>query len=241
MGLIGDIGERFKITANYDTESTFDFQNLIRLEFNPPRLKKIDNYIPGEISTKIKNSREIYDNINRNKNDFINYKDQLTDYLELPISEDAIIQNIDIGNINMPINSSLISGAQSLMGVKTQLKFGKTNITAVFAEQRSQSQSLVAQGDGTLQNFSVYALDYEDNRHFFLAHYFRDNYDNFLKNYPYISSPINITRVEVWVTNRQLETSNVRNLVAIQDLGDQHINNTFRLSSFNKSFLENEL
>ena len=167
MGLIGDIGERFKITANYDTESTFDFQNLIRLEFNPPRLKKIDNYIPGEISTKIKNSREIYDNINRNKNDFINYKDQLTDYLELPISEDAIIQNIDIGNINMPINSSLISGAQSLMGVKTQLKFGKTNITAVFAEQRSQSQSLVAQGDGTLQNFSVYALDYEDNRHFF--------------------------------------------------------------------------
>ena len=167
LGLIGDIGERFKITANYDTESTFDFQNLIRLEFNPPRLKKIDNYIPGEISTKIKNSREIYDNINRNKNDFINYKDQLTDYLELPISEDAIIQNIDIGNINMPINSSLISGAQSLMGVKTQLKFGKTNITAVFAEQRSQSQSLVAQGDGTLQNFSVYALDYEDNRHFF--------------------------------------------------------------------------
>ena len=101
--------------------------------------------------------------------------DQLTNYLELPISEDAIIQNIDIGNINMPINSSLISGAQSLMGVKTQLKFGKTNITAVFAEQRSQSQSLVAQGDGTLQNFSVYALDYEENRHFFLAHYFRDN------------------------------------------------------------------
>ena len=239
LGLIGDIGERFKITANYDTESTFDFQNLIRLEFNPPRLKKLDNYIPGEISTKIQNSREIYDNINRNKNDFINYKDQLTDYLELPISEDAIIQNIDIGNINMPINSSLISGAQSLMGVKTQLKFGKTNITAVFAEQRSQSQSLVAQGDGTLQNFSVYALDYEDNRHFFLAHYFRDNYDNFLKNYPYVSSPINITRVEVWVTNRQLETSNVRNLVAIQDLGERDINNT-RLGSVDQSFFKNE-
>ena len=95
----------------------------------------------------------------------------------------------------MPLNSTLIAGAQSLMGVKAQLKFGRTNITGVFAEQRSQTQSVIAQGGGTLQEFSIFALDYEADRHFFLAHYFRDNYDRFLRTYPFINSPIQITRV----------------------------------------------
>ena len=121
----------------------------------------------------------------------------------------------------MPLNSTLISGAQSLMGVKAQLKFGRTNITGVFAEQRSQSQSVIAQGGGALQEFSVFALDYEADRHFFLAHYFRDNYDRFLQNY-YINSPVQITRVEVWITNRQSQVNNIRNIVALQDLGESN-------------------
>ena len=75
----------------------------------------------------------------------------------------------------MPINSSLITGAQSLFGVKAELKFGNTNIAAVISEQRSQSQTIQTNGEGTLEEFSLFALDYEDNRHFFLAQYFRDN------------------------------------------------------------------
>ena len=85
----------------------------------------------------------------------------------------------------LDLNSNLIQGAQSLFGVRTDLKFGKTNISAVFSEQRSQSQNVVAQGGGTLQEFNIFALDYEEDRHYFLAHYFRDNYDLFLKNYPW--------------------------------------------------------
>ena len=147
------------------------------------------------------------------------------------------IQNIDIGNINMPINSTLINGAQSLMGVKAQLKFGRTSITGVFAEQRSQSQSVVSQGGGTLQEFSIYALDYEADRHFFLAHYFfRDNYNKFLKTYPFINSPIQITRIEVWITNRQAQTNNIRNLVALQDIGEGNPENT-RLAELDDDFI----
>ena len=71
-----------------------------------------------------------------------------------------------------------------------------------------------------LQEFSLYALDYEEDRHYFLSQYFRDNYDTFLANYPYINSPIQITRIEVWVTNRGYQTQNVRNVVALQDLGE---------------------
>ena len=75
---------------------------------------------------------------------------------------------------------------------------------------------------GTLQEFSIFALDYEADRHFFLAHYFRDNYDRFLRTYPFINSPIQITRVEVWITNRQSQTNNIRNIVALQDLGESN-------------------
>jgi cell surface protein SprA len=46
---------------------------------------------------------------------------------------------IEVGNVSMPLNSSLIRGAQSLFGVKTQLQFGKTTIT-VFFTQKSQRQ-----------------------------------------------------------------------------------------------------
>ena len=160
----------------------------LRGKYNEVR-GKIDN-VKGKLQA-LKNKA---DNLQGNAG---NYQNKINDFLSREATEDAILQNIDIGNINMPLNSSLIAGAQSLMGVKAQLKFGRTNITGVFAEQRSQTQSVIAQGGGTLQEFSVFALNYEADRHFFLAHYFRDNYDRFLRTYPFVNSPIQITRVEV--------------------------------------------
>ena len=126
----------------------------------------------------------------------------------------------------MPINSNLIQGAQSLFGVRADLKFGNTTISGVFSEQRSQSQNITSQGGGKLQEFSLYALDYEEDRHYFISQYFRDNYDTFLANYPYINSPVQINRIEVWVTNRGYQTQNVRNIIALQDLGEANPNNS---------------
>ena len=260
LSLIGDIGERLQITANYDTESTFDFQNLVKLQFNPPKVNELSNYLPESLSERVDGIaakgaalkgrfdevRGKIDNVKgklqamKDKADNLqgnvgNYQNKINDFLNREATEDAILQNIDIGNINMPLNSTLISGAQSLMGVKAQLKFGRTNITGVFAEQRSQTQSVIAQGGGTLQEFSIFALDYEADRHFFLAHYFRDNYDRFLRTYPFINSPIQITRVEVWITNRQSQTNNIRNIVALQDLGESNPERT-RLGQVNTNF-----
>ncbi|MBE9490308.1 MAG: cell surface protein SprA [Bacteroidetes bacterium] len=174
LSLLGKVGTRLQITTNYDTQSTFDFQNLFKLEYTP--------------------------------------------------TEDDIIQKIEVGNVSMPLNSSLISGAQSLFGVKTELQFGKTRITGVFSEQKSQTRTVVSQGGGTLEEFDFFGLDYDENRHFFLAQYFRDKYDEALQNYPYINSNIQITRIEVWVTNRTTQTENVRNIVALQDLGESNPN-----------------
>ena len=170
LSLLGKVGTKLQVNANYDTQSTFDFQNIIKLEYTP--------------------------------------------------TEDDILQKIEIGNVSMPLNSSLISGAQSLFGVKTELQFGKTKVTAVFSEQKSQTRNVVAQGGGTLEDYSVFSRDYDENRHFFLAHYFRDNYDSTLSNYPFLQTNVQITRAEVWITNRATRTDNVRNLVALQDLGE---------------------
>lgn len=173
LSLLGKIGTRLQVTANYDTQSTFDFQNLIKLEYTP--------------------------------------------------TEDDIIQKIEVGNVSMPLNSSLVTGAQSLFGVKTELQFGKLKLTGVFSEQRSQSRTVVSQGGGTLEEFEFFGLDYDENRHFFLGQYFREKYDEALINYPFINSTVQITRIEVWVTNRSNQTDNVRNIVAFQDLGESSV------------------
>jgi cell surface protein SprA len=177
MSLNGKVGTRLSVNANYDTESTFAFQNLIKLEYAP--------------------------------------------------TEDDIIQKIEVGNVSMPLSNSLIRGAQSLFGVKAQLQFGKTTITGVFSEQKSQTRSVTAQGGGTIQDFEMFGLDYDADRHFFLSQYFRNKYDEALKDYPVIRSRVQITRIEVWVTNRQNRVSttnnNLRNIIALQDIGESRL------------------
>ena len=171
LSLQGKVGTRLQVNANYDTQASFDFQNLIKLDYTP--------------------------------------------------TEDDIIQKIEVGNVNMPLNSSLITGAQSLFGVKTQLQFGRTTVTGVFSEQKSQGNTVVAQGGGTVEEFELFIRDYDENRHFFLSQYFRDTYDQSLEFYPNINNKgLQITRIEVWITNRSNRTENVRNIVALQDLAE---------------------
>lgn len=173
LSLLGRVGKRLGITANYDTESTFDFQNQLKLEYTP--------------------------------------------------TEDDIIQNIEVGNISMPLNNSLIQGAQSLFGFKTELQFGKTRITGVFSEQKSEQRTVNVEGGAAVQDFEKFSLGYDENRHFFLAHYFRDHYNEAVANYPFVNSAIQIKRVQVWITNRTNNVQNLtdtRNVIAIQDLGE---------------------
>ncbi|PZR13822.1 MAG: cell surface protein SprA [Flavobacterium psychrophilum] len=177
MSLQGKVGTRLNVTANYDTESTFAFQNLIKLEYTP--------------------------------------------------TEDDIIQKIEVGNVSFPLSNSLVRGAQSLFGVKMALQFGKTTVTGIFSEQKSQTKTVTAQGGGTIQDFQMFALDYDTDKHFFLSQYFRNNYDYALRKYPQIYTRVQITRIEVWVTNRQnrinATENNSRNIIALQDLGESRL------------------
>ena len=139
--------------------------------------------------------------------------------LDFEGEEDDIIKRLEMGNINMPLNSSLITGAQSLFGLKGQFQFGNTMVTTVFSEQRSQSQSINVQSGGTTTEFYIQGDEYEANRHYFLSKFFREHYEEYLENLPLITSPVQITKVEVWVTNERSATQNLRNIVAFMDLG----------------------
>lgn len=180
MSMQGKVGTKLDVNVNYDTQSTFGFQQqMIKLDYKP--------------------------------------------------DEDDIIQKVEVGNVSMPINNSLIRGAQSLFGVKTELQFGKTRVTGIFSKQNSETRTITTEGGGEVENFEIFALDYEADKHFFLSQYFRNKYDNALRNYPYIDSRVRITRVEVWITNRQNritgQNNNFRNILALQDLGESRLTN----------------
>lgn len=134
--------------------------------------------------------------------------------------EDEIIKNLEAGNVSMPINSSLITGGTSLFGVKTQLQFGKLAVAAVVSQQNAQTRSVSLDGGVQTRPYELTVDQYDENRHFFLSHYFKDNYDTWMSKLPYISSGITITKVEVWVTNKTGQLDDARNILALADMAE---------------------
>ncbi|HEY9535787.1 MAG TPA: cell surface protein SprA, partial [Mucilaginibacter sp.] len=145
------------------------------------------------------------------------------DYVGHP---DEIIQEIQAGTVSMPLNTQLITGTQALFGLKTKLKFGKLEVTSIFSQQRSQSKDITITSQGQQGNFAITASDYEANKHYFLSQFFRNNYNKALANIPIISSNINITKIEVWTTNRTNATTDSRDVVGFLDLGENAPYNT---------------
>lgn len=137
--------------------------------------------------------------------------------------EDEIIKSIEAGNVSMTTGSSLIKGSTSLFGFKTKLQFGKFSVTALVSQQNSESQTVNSKGGAQKTKFTINGDDYDKNRHFFLSHYFRDNYDKFASKLPYVSSGINITRIEVWITNQRGTYDEARNIVGFMDLGENTV------------------
>jgi len=173
LSIAGKVGERLKINANYNTQSQFDFDQVIKIQYE------------GE-----------------------------------KFGEDEILKKIEAGNVSLPLKSSLIQGSLSLFGIRADMQFGKLKLTGLVSQQKSERKSLQVQGGSQLQQFSVPIDQYDENRHFLLTHYNRDNFDKALKHLPQISTFFSITDIEVWVTNDRQETEDVRDIVAFTDLGE---------------------
>ncbi|MBS1599575.1 MAG: cell surface protein SprA [Bacteroidetes bacterium] len=140
--------------------------------------------------------------------------------LEYTGGADDIVKKIEAGNTSFTTKSTLMASEQSLFGIKAQLQFGKLFLTGVLANQRSQSQSLAVQGGSATTTFQFKADDYDENRHFLLAQYFRSNYNKAMQKLPIVTSQVQILRMEVWVTNRNGTTTQARGIVGLMDLGE---------------------
>ena len=134
--------------------------------------------------------------------------------------EDEIIKLVEAGNVSFPSNNSLIQGASSLFGVRTDMQFGKLKLQTVLSQKNSTSKSVSSKGGTQLTPFELNVANYEENRHFFLSNYFRERYDAAMQQLPTLTSGVTITRVEVWVTNKSGTTSNSRNVLAFADLAE---------------------
>lgn len=171
LNVVGNIGEKLKLTTSYNTEATFDFENQMKIEYS--------GY------------------------------------------EDEIIQKIEAGNVSLPLKGQLITGSQTLFGIKSQLRFGRLTVTSVLSQEKGEKKEINVQGGAQIKKFEKEASDYEENKHYFLSQFFRDTYENSLVTPPIINSRAAITKVEVWVSNRNYSVNDpVKNVIGFMDLGE---------------------
>lgn len=170
LNLVGLIGTKLKVSTSYNTQATFDFDNVTKLEYT------------GD--------------------------------------EDQILQKLELGNVALQLPTTLIQGSQTLFGAKTKLKFGRSTIDLIAASSKGKRTEINVSGGAQVQQFELNADNYEVNRHYFINLYHKDHYDEAMSTVPIVNSTINITRIEVWLTNRTSSIENTRNIIAFADLGE---------------------
>ena len=175
--------------------------------------EKINLNVNGKVGDKVNM------NLNYNTDATLDY-DAQNMKLKYDGKEDEIIKLVEAGNVSFPSNSSLIKGASSLFGVRTDMQFGKLKLQMVASQKKSASKSVSSKGGVQLTPFEINVADYEENRHFFLSRYFRNQYDGWMQKLPNLVTGVTINRVEIWVTNKTGTTANTRNIVALTDLGE---------------------
>ncbi len=200
FGANTNYNENPQIPVNQRRITTFNFDQRIQLN------------VVGNIGEKMQlstnyNTEATFDFENQTKIEYTGY-------------EDEIIQKIEAGNVSMPLNNSLISGSQSLFGVKTELRFGKLTATTIFSQERGQKKTINVEGGAQTQEFEITADNYEFNRHFFLSGYFRAEYNRALRSLPVVNSGVQITRIEVWIVNQTANVEDTRNIIGFTDLGE---------------------
>jgi cell surface protein SprA len=202
----------------------------------PERLRKVptfdfDQKIQMNVTGKIGDRMEM--RVNYNTEATFDYENKM--FLGYTGEDDQIIKKIEAGNVSLPLNGSLITGASNLFGVKAELQFGKLNVTTIFSQHKGETQVIESEGGAQKRTFDIPASDYDANRHFFLAQFFRDNYDEALKTLPVVRSSITINKIEIWVTNKSSNFKEARNILSFMDLGEHEPNIYNNIGDFQES------
>ena len=177
-----------------------------------------DEQINMSVNAKVGDRMDF--NINYNTESTFTFDAKNTLKLAYEGKEDDIVQKVEAGYVDFPTNSSLIRGSSALFGIRTDLQFGRLKLQAVASQKKTKSMTVGSQGGNQLSTYDIQAYDYDENRHFFLAHYFHDIYDKACSTLPNITSGITINRIEIWVTNTGGQTTNTRNIIGLVDLAE---------------------
>ena len=200
FGVTNSSTENYAIPEDMRSNTTFDFNTKLQIN------------LTGKIGDKLR--LDVKYNTEATFDFETNVKVEYTGH------EDEIIQKIEAGNVSMPLPGSLITGSQSLFGFRTDLKFGRLDVSAVLSQRKGQAQTIEVKGGAQTKDFEIRADQYEANRHFFLSKYFYDRYDKALSQLPLVGSGVEIQKIEVWVTNKQGRFDDSRDVVAFVDLAE---------------------
>ena len=219
-------GNSIDIRPQGFVEVSFGYQmNSTENPSIPERLRKVPSFdfnqkiqmnVNGNIGDKMKMR------VNYNTEATFDYENKMN--LEYSGDEDEIIKKVEAGNVSLPLNGSLITGATNLFGVKTDMQFGKLFVSTVFSQNKGETKVVDIEGGAQKTSFEIKASDYDANRHFFLSQFFYNNYDKALRNLPVVQSSVTINKIEVWVTNRSGNYSESRNILALMDLAEHSPN-----------------
>jgi cell surface protein SprA len=196
--------ENYSLPENLRKTPTFDFDQKIQMN------------VMGKIGEKMQMR------VNYNTEATFDYENKMN--IDYSGTEDEILKKIEAGNVSLPLNGSLITGGSNLFGVKAEMQFGKLNLTTIFSQNKGETKVVETEGGAQKTTFDIDVADYDANRHFFLSQYFRDHYDQALKNLPIIQSSVTINKIEVWVTNKTSNFQEARNIIAFMDLGEHEPN-----------------
>lgn len=200
FGINSSNTENPRIPERQRRVTTFDFDQRIQLN------------ITGKIGDKIELGTQY------NTESLFDFENQMN--IGFQGEEDDILKNIEAGNISLPLQGTLITGSQSLFGVKLETQWGRLYNSTIISQQKGERRDIEVEGGAQTQEFNIRADDYEANRHYFLSQYFRNQYDNAMESLPVPNSGVMINRIEVWVVNMQANTQDVRNIIAVTDLGE---------------------
>ncbi len=237
--IFGPGGVRIKTNGSAEMKIGYSMQTIDNPSL-PQRSRKTNSFdFDEKINLNIKGS--VGDKMNLN----LDYDTEATfryDAQKLNLKyegkEDEVVKLIEAGNVSFNTNSGLIRGASSLFGIRADFQFGKLSLQTVISQKTSSSTTVSSKGGTQLTTFEIEIANYDENRHFFLSHYFRDNYDRSMAQLPTVMSGVTINRVEVWITNKTSDYNNPRNIVAFTDIGEsRHISNGMWQSAGNTAGL----
>ncbi len=134
--------------------------------------------------------------------------------------EDEILQRVEMGNVSMETGNSLIRGGSALFGVKSVARVGALRLTSVVSQQEGEGQTETITGGAREQQLSIRPADYENDRHFFLDFYNRQEFEGNMSNPQQLGQAYQLSEINVWILRESTQSfEGERQAIALVDLG----------------------